>query len=117
MTYTIDRNLEDFKAWAGGKATLDVLIEKGVCDVVEDFIDVGVSKKYLLDEWHKAMRAETTPNCHVKCNVCGAMRYGGGVCFNEENGVLAGRAGADVPYIYPVEECNPVPGIHTPASS
>ena len=82
-----------------------------------DFIDVGVSKKYLLDEWHKAMRAETTPNCHVKCNVCGAMRFGGGVCFNEENGVLAGRAGADVPYIYPVEECNPVPGIHTPASS
>ena len=82
-----------------------------------DFIDVGVSKKYLLDEWHKAMRAETTPNCHVKCNVCGAMRFGGGVCFNEENGVPAGRAGADVPYIYPVEECNPVPGIHTPASS
>lgn len=39
MEYTIDRNLEDFKAWAGGKATLDVLIEKGVCDVVEDFIE------------------------------------------------------------------------------
>lgn len=39
MTYTIERNLEDFKAWAGGKATLDVLIEKGVCDVVEDFIE------------------------------------------------------------------------------
>ena len=39
MTYTIDESLEDFAAWSGGKATLDVLIEKGVCDQVEDFID------------------------------------------------------------------------------
>jgi hypothetical protein len=38
MTYTIDRNLEDFNAWAGGKATLDVLIEKDVCEQVENFI-------------------------------------------------------------------------------
>ena len=39
MTYTIDRNLEDFDAWAGGKATLDVLIEKDACEQVEDFIE------------------------------------------------------------------------------
>lgn len=39
MTYTIDNSLEDFNAWSGGKATLDVLIEKGVCDEVEDFIE------------------------------------------------------------------------------
>lgn len=39
MTYTIDESLENFAAWSGGKATLDVLIEKGVCDQVEDFID------------------------------------------------------------------------------
>lgn len=39
MTFTIERNLEDFNAWAGGKATLDVLIEKGVCEEVEDFIE------------------------------------------------------------------------------
>ena len=39
MTYQIDRNLEDFSAWAGGKATLDVLIEKGDCEQVEDFIE------------------------------------------------------------------------------
>ena len=39
MTYTADCNLEDFHAWAGGKATLDVLIEKGVCEQVEDFIE------------------------------------------------------------------------------
>ena len=39
MEYTIERNLEDFGAWAGGKATLDTLIEKGDCEQVEDFIN------------------------------------------------------------------------------
>ena len=39
MTYTIDKSLEDFRAWSGGKDTLAVLIEKGVCDEVEDFIE------------------------------------------------------------------------------
>lgn len=39
MTYTIDNNLEDFEAWAGGKDTLNVLIEKGVCEQVEEFLD------------------------------------------------------------------------------
>lgn len=39
MTYTIDKSLEDFHAWAGGKDTLDVLIDKGVCDEVEEFIE------------------------------------------------------------------------------
>ena len=39
MTYTIDESLENFHAWAGGKATLDVLIEKDDCEKVEDFIE------------------------------------------------------------------------------
>ena len=39
MTYTITDTLENFNAWSGGKDTLDVLIEKGVCDEVEDFIE------------------------------------------------------------------------------
>jgi len=39
MVYEIDESLENFSAWAGGKATLEVLIDKGVCDEVEDFID------------------------------------------------------------------------------
>ena len=39
MTYTIDESLENFRAWSGGKDTLAVLIEKGVCDEVEDFIE------------------------------------------------------------------------------
>lgn len=39
MEYKIDRRLEDFKAWAGGKATLDTLIEKDCCGQVESLID------------------------------------------------------------------------------
>lgn len=39
MTYKVDTNLEEFPAWSGGKDTLDVLIENGDCDKVEDFIE------------------------------------------------------------------------------
>lgn len=39
MTYTVEESLADFNAWSGGKDTLAVLIEKGVCDEVEEFIE------------------------------------------------------------------------------
>ena len=39
MTYTIEKSLEDFHAWEGGKDTLDVLIDRGVCDEAEEFLD------------------------------------------------------------------------------
>lgn len=39
MTYTVETRLEKFDAWSGGNDTLKVLIEKGVCDEVEDFIE------------------------------------------------------------------------------
>ena len=39
MKYVVECDLENFEAWAGGKDTLDVLIEKGVCDNVEYLID------------------------------------------------------------------------------
>lgn len=35
MTYTVETSLENFPAWSGGEDTLDVLIEKGLCDTVE----------------------------------------------------------------------------------
>lgn len=41
-----------------------------------DFIDGGVSKKYLVKEYEKALRAETTGNCRDGCNACGAMTLG-----------------------------------------
>ena len=39
MEYKVDTTLEQFDAWSGGNDTLKVLIEKGVCDEVEDFIE------------------------------------------------------------------------------
>ena len=44
MKYVVECDLENFEAWAGGKDTLDVLIEKGVCDTIEFLIDeIGAS--------------------------------------------------------------------------
>jgi len=37
-----------------------------------DTIDVGVSKKFLLKERHRAYRAEVTPDCRHGCSGCGA---------------------------------------------
>ena len=64
-----------------------------------DFIDAGPSKKFLLDEWHRALRAQVTPNCHQTCSSCGAAKFGCGVCFNQEDGQKTLRAGTDREYI------------------
>lgn len=45
-----------------------------------DFIDAGVSKKFLIREWDQAKNEVVTPNCRQKCSGCGVKRYGGGVC-------------------------------------
>ncbi len=37
-----------------------------------DHIDVGVTKKFLLSERHKAMQGVVTPDCREKCAGCGA---------------------------------------------
>ncbi len=37
-----------------------------------DTIDVGVTKRFLLSERHKAYQAEVTPDCRQKCGGCGA---------------------------------------------
>ena len=46
-----------------------------------DFIDAGVTKEFLKREWQQALNGEVTPNCRQKCSGCGAMGFGGGVCF------------------------------------
>ena len=43
-----------------------------------DFIDIGVSKKFLLREWHNALAEKVTANCRDKCQGCGAASYGVG---------------------------------------
>ena len=50
-----------------------------------DFIDAGVTKEFLLRQWDIAHEETVTPNCRMKCAGCGAMRYKGGVCYEDKN--------------------------------
>lgn len=49
-----------------------------------DFIDAGVSKKFLLREWKHAQEEKVTPNCRIQCSGCGAGKYQGGVCVESK---------------------------------
>ena len=56
--------------------------EKSVDEILPwDFIDCGVTKEFLKREWEKAQREEISENCKLKCQGCGAARFGGGICF------------------------------------
>ena len=50
-----------------------------------DFIDVGITKEFLLREWKTALSEKVTPNCRMRCSACGAKQYKGGVCFEDKN--------------------------------
>lgn len=50
-----------------------------------DFIDIGVSRKFLWNEYEKAKREEITPNCRQSCSGCGALEFNGGVCREDKN--------------------------------
>lgn len=50
-----------------------------------DFIDAGVTKEFLKREWNQAMNETVTPNCRQKCSACGALKYKGGVCYENKN--------------------------------
>lgn len=45
-----------------------------------DFIDCGVTKEFLKREWLKAQTEQISENCKLKCQGCGAARFGGGIC-------------------------------------
>ena len=56
--------------------------ERSVDEILPwDFIDCGVTKEFLIREWQKAQREEISENCKLKCQGCGANRFGGGICF------------------------------------
>ena len=50
-----------------------------------DFIDIGVTKKFLYREWLSAQEGKVTKNCRAGCSGCGVMKFGGGVCFENKN--------------------------------
>lgn len=45
-----------------------------------DFIDIGVTKNFLLQEYRRAKEAVVTPNCRAACSGCGAAKFHCGVC-------------------------------------
>lgn len=67
----------DFSIWESaisepGLSAEDYLEERTVdAPLPWDFIDLGLSKEFLLDEWKRAARAETTPDCRELCVGCG----------------------------------------------
>ena len=50
-----------------------------------DFIDAGVTKKFLIREWEQAKAETITPNCRQKCAGCGVLKYKGCVCCESKN--------------------------------
>ena len=45
-----------------------------------DFIDTGISKKFLLREWDNALKEKVTENCREGCAGCGCSGWQTGVC-------------------------------------
>ena len=45
-----------------------------------DHIDIGVSKKFLINQDKLAHESITTPNCRQKCAGCGVTKFGEGIC-------------------------------------
>lgn len=50
-----------------------------------DFIDAGVTKDFLKREYANALEEKVTKNCRMQCNGCGAGKYKGGVCVENQN--------------------------------
>lgn len=50
-----------------------------------DFIDIGVTKKFLWKEYETAKAEKITPNCRMSCSGCGAAKFQGGVCVEPRN--------------------------------
>ncbi|WP_461207245.1 TIGR03960 family B12-binding radical SAM protein [Clostridium sp. DL1XJH146] len=49
-----------------------------------DFIDIGVTKEFLIDENERAKKVELTPDCRRNCNNCGINnneKFNNGECF------------------------------------
>lgn len=75
---------EHFKwdVWTKAFEDNGLTMEEYTCEIPEDkelpwdFIDVGVTKRYLLGQKHLAYQGITTKNCREGCNGCGANRLG-----------------------------------------
>ena len=81
-----DRKWMDAFRACGVDPDFYTLRERGADEIFPwDFIDIGVTKKFLRREWERAMRAEVTPNCRQACSGCGAASFGCGICTEPRN--------------------------------
>lgn len=82
----------DYDIWkeamaeCGVDMTFYTLRERSLDEILPwDFIDTGVSRKFLEREWQRAKEGVVTENCRQKCSACGAMKFKGGVCLEGKN--------------------------------
>jgi len=79
-----------FDVWQESIARLNVDTEKftGGQDpsarLPWDFIDFGVTKGYLINEYQLALEGKTSPSCKYQCRGCGATKYA--QCEIQKNG-------------------------------
>lgn len=101
VIYDVYQSGQIFDAWTEyfDKSNWDNALEKNHIDIgfytyrdrsVDeilpwDFIDIGVTRKFMEKEWERAQAEVVTPNCRMQCSGCGAARFGGGVCFENKN--------------------------------
>lgn len=45
-----------------------------------DFIDTGISKKFLRREYERGLEGKVTPNCRQQCSGCGCNEWNTGIC-------------------------------------
>ena len=77
----------NFETWLSAFSSIGLTIEEFACrerDTNEalpwDFIDTGISKQFLLEEYTKAQNTQTTPDCRTACAACGAACFETGLC-------------------------------------
>lgn len=82
----------DYDIWkeamaeCGVDMTFYTLRERSLDEILPwDFIDTGVSRRFLEREWQRAKEGVVTENCRQKCSACGAMKFKGGVCPEGKN--------------------------------
>lgn len=101
VIYDVYQSGQIFDAWTEyfDKSNWDNALEKNNIDIgfytyrdrsVDeilpwDFIDIGVTRKFMEKEWERAQAEVVTPNCRMQCSGCGAAKFGGGVCFENKN--------------------------------
>ena len=83
--FKMDTWMDAFKA-CGVDHEFYTLRERDVNELLPwDFIDIGVTRRFMELEWKRAKEGRVTPNCREKCSGCGAKVFGGGVCFEERH--------------------------------